>query len=368
MTLELDDLTHRYGDELAVDGVSLGLEAGELVAVLGPSGCGKTTIVQAIAGHIRPSGGRVRLRGEDVTDDPPECRRVGIVFQHSTLFPHLTVEENVEYGLKARDVPPGRREETVTRFLELVELPEQREAYPRELSGGQKRRVELARALAPEPDVLLLDEPLSALDRGLRVGLREEIDRIQSETGVTTLLVTHDQEEAMSLADRLVVMDDGRVAGIGPPRELYESPPTPFVSSFLGRSNAFSATATAGSPPTLEVGGAIARLPEGVEPGPVPGGVDCHVRPEDVSLTVGVSDGSGDGADDRHPVDDVLSLPGVVRRVADVGRRYDVTVELETGAQLVAERAARPPSSGAQIEVRIRPADVAVFDPETDRG
>ena len=374
MILELDDLTHRYGDEFAVDGVSVGLEPGELVAVLGPSGCGKTTIVQAIAGHVRPSGGRIRLRGVDVTDDPPENRQVGIVFQHSTLFPHLTVEENVAYGLEARDVPPERREETVTRFLELVELPDQREAYPGELSGGQKRRVELARALAPEPDVLLLDEPLSALDRSLRVGLREEIARIQSETGVTTLLVTHDQEEAMSLADRLVVMDDGRVAGIGPPRELYESPPTPFVSSFLGRSNALSATVTGGPTPTIAVGGETARLPEGGEPQPVSGSVDCHVRPEDVSLSVGVTDGSGDDGDenlvdeDRTPVGDVLSLPAVVRRVADVGRRYDVTVELETGDELVAERAARPPNRGTRVEVRIRPADVAVFDPETDRG
>ena len=368
MILELDDLTHRYGDELAVDGVSVGLEAGELVAVLGPSGCGKTTIVQAIAGHIRPTAGGIRLRGADVTDDPPEDREVGIVFQHSTLFPHLTVEENIEYGLKARNVPPGRREETVTRFLELVDLPEQRKAYPGELSGGQKRRVELARALAPEPDVLLLDEPLSALDRSLRVGLREEIARIQSETGVTTLLVTHDQEEAMSLADRLVVMDDGQVAGIGPPRELYESPPTPFVASFLGRSNALSATVTGGSPTTIEVGGEIARFPQRIEPEPVPGNVDCHVRPEDVSLTVGVTDGSGGGDDDRNPVGDVLSLPGVVRRVADVGRRYDVTVELETGEELVAERAGRPPNRGTRVEVRIRPADVAVFDPESDRG
>ena len=382
MILELEDLTHRYGDELAVDGVSVGLESGELVAVLGPSGCGKTTIVQAIAGHVRPSGGRIRLRGVDVTDDPPEDRQVGIVFQHSTLFPHLTVEENVEYGLKARDVPPGRREETVTRFLELVELPDQREAYPGELSGGQKRRVELARALAPEPDVLLLDEPLSALDRSLRVGLREEIARIQSETGVTTLLVTHDQEEAMSLADRLVVMDDGQVAGIGPPRELYESPPSSFVSSFLGRSNALSAIVTGGSPPTIEIGGETARLPENVEPEPVPGSVDCHVRPGDVSLSVGVTDGSGDGDDDRKrvdadrntvgndrtPVDDVLSLPGAVRRVADVGRRYDVTVELETGEQLVAERAARPPAPGTRVEVLIRSADVTTFDPGTDHG
>ena len=382
MILELEDLTHRYGDELAVDGVSVGLESGELVAVLGPSGCGKTTIVQAIAGHVRPSGGRIRLRGVDVTDDPPEDRQVGIVFQHSTLFPHLTVEENIEYGLKARNVPPGRREETVTRFLELVDLPEQRKAYPGELSGGQKRRVELARALAPEPDVLLLDEPLSALDRSLRVGLREEIARIQSETGVTTLLVTHDQEEAMSLADRLVVMDDGQVAGIGPPRELYESPPSSFVSSFLGRSNALSAIVTGGSPPTIEIGGETARLPENVEPEPVPGSVDCHVRPGDVSLSVGVPDGSGDGGDDRNrvdadrntvgndrtPVDDVLSLPGAVRRVADVGRRYDVTVELETGEQLVAERAARPPAPGTRVEVLIRSADVTTFDPGTDHG
>ncbi|MEF8779932.1 MAG: ABC transporter ATP-binding protein [Haloferacaceae archaeon] len=381
MILEIDGLTHSYGGESAVEDVSFGLERGELVAVLGPSGCGKTTLVQAIAGHVRPTDGRIRLRGEDVTDDPPEARRVGIVFQHSTLFPHLTVAQNVAYGLKARDVPPARREEIVTEFLELVDLSDQREAHPGELSGGQQRRVELARALAPEPDVLLLDEPLSALDRSLREGLREEIARIQEETGVTSLFVTHDQEEAMSLSDRLVVMNDGRVAGIGPPRELYESPPTPFVASFLGRSNALSARVIDGTPPRIEIGDGATRLP--VETGDVAredrsgaredrsgaieadgngldGSVACHVRPDDVTLELGSIDGPAPGEDDDHP--EVVSLPGVVRRVADVGRRYDVTLELDAGGELVVERRSLPPDPGEWVRARIHVDDVMVFD------
>ncbi|MEF8883254.1 MAG: ABC transporter ATP-binding protein, partial [Halapricum sp.] len=252
MTLELDGLTHCYGDEVAVEDVSFGIDAGEIVGLLGPSGCGKTTIVQAIAGHVNPTDGGVRLRGRDVTDNPPETRDVGIVFQEPTLFPHMTVEENVAYGLKPQDIDPAERSETVERYLELVSLGDQREAFPSALSGGQKRRVELARALAPEPDLLLLDEPLSALDRALRERLRKEIARIQRETGVATLYVTHDQETAMGLADRLVVVTEGQVAGVGEPRDLYESPSSPFVAAFLGGSNRLPVTVDANGEFTVE--------------------------------------------------------------------------------------------------------------------
>jgi ABC-type Fe3+/spermidine/putrescine transport system ATPase subunit len=220
--LELDGLSHRYGDERALEGVSFGVAHGELVAILGPSGCGKTTILQAIAGHVSPTAGCVRLRGKDVTATPPEARRVGLVFQRSTLYPHMAIDENIRYGLTARGIGGDEQDEIVAEYLELVDIVDQRGARPSELSGGQERRAELARALAPQPDILLLDEPLSALDRALRDRLREEIARIQRETGVTTLFVTHDQEEAMALADRIVVVNDGRVEAIGEPRALYE--------------------------------------------------------------------------------------------------------------------------------------------------
>ena len=342
MILEVDELVHRYGTEPAVDGVSFGIESGEILAVLGPSGCGKTTLVQAIAGHLQPTAGRIRLRGGDVTDVPPETRRVGLVFQESTLFPHLTVAENVAYGLRARDVDREEREATVSHYLELVSLEDCHETYPAELSGGQRRRVELARALAPQPDVLLLDEPLSALDRSLRVRLREEIRDIQRKTGVTTLFVTHDQEEAMALADRLVVMDDGEVAGIGRSRELYESPPDPFVASFLGRSSRLEGTLTSKTPPTVALGDAEIRVDsvDGLEVGDR---VSCHVRPETVSLR------------------DKSGLTGEVREVADVGRRYDLEVRLETGDVLTVECRSDPPEVGERIGVDLEGASLTVF-------
>ncbi|MFW5974479.1 MAG: ABC transporter ATP-binding protein, partial [Natrialbaceae archaeon] len=312
--------------------------------LLGPSGCGKTTLVQAVAGHVRPTAGRIRLRGRDVTDDSPESRRVGLVFQEPALFPHMTVGENVAYGLAARDDAPGERAALVDEYLELVDLDTQRAAYPRELSGGQKRRVELARALAPQPDLLLLDEPLSGLDRALREELREEIARIQRETGVATLLVTHDQETAMALSDRLAVMRAGGLAAVGDPRRLYESPPSPFVASFLGRSNSFSATVTRADPPTVALDDEefVIESAAGFDPG---SSVVCHVRPEALSLSADAG---------------ALSLRGEVVRVADLGRRYDVWVRTPAGTLLV-ECAATPPEAGETVSVTLDPEYLSVF-------
>ncbi len=355
MTLELDGLSHRYGSELAVDDVSFALKEGELVALLGPSGCGKTTLVRAIAGHLRPTAGRVRLRGIDVTDAPPERREVGIVFQRSTLYPHMSVGENVAYGLDARGVDPDRRSEIVEEYLALVELGGKRDASPEALSGGQRRRVELARALAPNPDVLLLDEPLSALDRSLRGQLREEIARIQRETGVTTLFVTHDQEEALSLADRIVILHDGRVSATGDPRRLYESPPNRFVASFLGRSNLIPASVETRDPPRLRVGGTTVRVAEAtVRTGETLPSTDrpepaVHVRPAD--LVIG-AEGSVDG-------DAVLS--GTVRSVTDVASRYDVAVELDSGTEVTVERRRPPPAPDDRVAVGVDAAALTVL-------
>ncbi|MEF8976125.1 MAG: ABC transporter ATP-binding protein [Halapricum sp.] len=346
MTLELDGLTHCYGDEVAVEDVSFGIDAGEIVGLLGPSGCGKTTIVQAIAGHVNPTDGGVRLRGRDVTDNPPETRDVGIVFQEPTLFPHMTVEENVAYGLKPQDIDPAERSETVERYLELVSLGDQREAFPSALSGGQKRRVELARALAPEPDLLLLDEPLSALDRALRERLRKEIARIQRETGVATLYVTHDQETAMGLADRLVVVTEGQVAGVGEPRDLYESPSSPFVAAFLGGSNRLPVTVDANGEFTVE-SHALA-VDGGDRPGE--GAITCLTRPENITLRGPDTTGSD------------VCLPGVVTRVADFGKRYEIIVDLETGDELTVEQRAKPPSTGSRVTANVDAEDVMIFE------
>lgn len=375
MRLELDGVSHRYGDERAVEGVSLAVEAGELVGLLGPSGCGKTTLVQAVAGHVRPTAGRVLLRGADVTDDPPETRNVGVVFQQSTLFPHMTVRENVAYGLA------GQATDRVAACLDLVALDRQRTAYPAELSGGQRRRAELARALAPRPDILLLDEPLSALDRTLRERLRDEIARIQRETGVTTLFVTHDQTDAMALADRLVLLDAGQVAGVGRPRELYHSPPTRFVASFLGRSNSLTATVVETDPPAVALAETRLTAPElsgveSLEPGAT---VDCHARPEHITLsnTGDVTPAgpagqrppnSGETADTdtggQSPGGDgaVLTLAGAVARVTDVGHRYDVTVQSRTGAELLVETSAEPPSPGTSVTLGVPRDHLTLFD------
>ena len=348
MILELDGVSHRYGQDLAVRNVSFGVASGELVGLLGPSGCGKTTIVQSIAGHVRPTSGRVCLRGEDVTEDPPESRSIGLMFQRSTLYPHMTVGENVAYGLAARNIEGEERREAVTTFLDLVALTDQRDAYPDELSGGQRRRTELARALAPEPDVLLLDEPLSGLDRGLRDRLQQEILRIQRKTDVTTLFVTHDQEEAMRMADRLVVMNDGTISASGPPRTLYESPPTAFIASFLGRSNSLQSTVVSTDPLRLALGGTEVSLPESSLQGER---LSCQIRPNQLSLN-GVTE-------ERH-----VRMSGEVVRVADIGRRYDVTVRLPTNETVLVEQRANPPSVGDEVEVTVPKQNLNVFAEE----
>ena len=370
MIVELDGLTRRYDGEPAVDDVSFDVASGELVALLGPSGCGKTTVVQAIAGHVTPTAGRVRLRGRDVTTDPPESRRIGLVFQEPTLYPHMTAFENVAYGVAAREDDPEDRESVVATYLGLVGLADQRDAYPRALSGGQRRRVELARALAPEPDLLVLDEPLSALDRSLRTQLRNAIARIHRETGVATLFVTHDQRDAMAVADRLVVMADGHAAAVGAPRELYESPPTPFVASFLGRSTTVSGTLVGMDPTRVAVEGAEVTV-DAATGDRTPGDpVTCHLRPRalglqrdaDATRSSDGDDGSAHGPGTGADLDQ--SLPGKVTGVADAGRHYDVSVRVAPDEEVVVECTAGPPAVGASVAVELPAGGVTIFGPE----
>ncbi|MFP9192410.1 ABC transporter ATP-binding protein [Natrialbaceae archaeon A-CW1-1] len=243
IALSLEGVTRRYAETTAVDDVTLRVREGEFFALVGPSGCGKTTTLRLIAGFEHPTTGRIRFRGEDVTDVPPEDRDIGVVFQNYALFPHMTVGENIAYGLNFAD-PPGNvsDEQRVSDLLELVDLEGMADREPDQLSGGQQQRVAIARALAPGPDVLLLDEPMSALDAQLRERLRVQVKAIQQELDITTVYVTHDQEEALAISDRVAVMRAGAPEQIAPPREIYRRPATRFVADFVGDNNVFDGT------------------------------------------------------------------------------------------------------------------------------
>ncbi|MET0847595.1 MAG: ABC transporter ATP-binding protein [Pseudomonas sp.] len=235
--VQLEGLGKRYGEIDAVVATDLSVEKGEFVSLLGPSGCGKTTTLQMIAGFVEVSSGRILLDGRDITHAKPASRGLGVVFQSYALFAHMSVKDNVAFGLRMRKVPAAELQQRVDRVLKLVRLNQHAERYPRELSGGQRQRVALARALVIEPPVLLLDEPLSNLDANLREEMQFEIRRIQREVGITTLMVTHDQSEALSISDRVVVMQAGRITQIDAPYTLYEHPRTEFISGFVGKAN-----------------------------------------------------------------------------------------------------------------------------------
>ena len=235
------NLTKRFGNVAAVDGVNLTVERGEFLTILGPSGSGKTTLLKLLAGFETPTSGEIELDGRNVAQMPPAERSIGMVFQHYALFPHMSVGDNIAYGLKMRGWPKDMRQRRVEEMLQLVRLEGMADRLPKQLSGGQQQRVALARALAFGPQVLLMDEPLGALDRALRLEMGEEIRRIHRETGTTVIYVTHDQEEAMVLSDRIAIMHHGKIVAHGTPQDLYLQPPTEFVATFFGGYNAFPA-------------------------------------------------------------------------------------------------------------------------------
>jgi len=336
--VELSGVSKRYGAVTALDALDLAVYEGELLSLLGPSGCGKTTTLNVIAGFAAPDAGRVVIDGDDVTAEPAWRRGLGVVFQSYALFPHMSVADNVAFGLRERGVGKREIDERVREALALVRLPAVAGQRPHQLSGGMQQRVALARALVIRPRVLLLDEPLAALDRKLREEMRAELRDIQRTVGITTVFVTHDQHEALGLSDRVAVMSAGRVEQLGSPREVYERPATRFVADFIGASSVLEGRALDGE--TVELAGGV-RLRVVLREGPAPGrAVRLLVRPERVEL-------GGVGAN------------ALVARVASVmylGDHCEVRLELAGGHRLLATlRGNVPLSIDESVTVRVAP-------------
>ena len=285
VAVQLDGVLKRFGDAIALHKISLTIEEGEFITLLGPSGCGKTTLLNLMAGFAEADGGEIFIDGDLVTEIPPYQREIGIVFQNYALFPHMTVEKNVGYGLRMRGVPKAEIAERVEQALALVKLAGYGQRKPRELSGGQQQRVALARALVIRPKVLLLDEPFSALDKNLRLSMQVELKAIQRKLGVTTVFVTHDQGEALSMSDRVVVMSAGHVRQIGTPDDIYRRPQDPFVAGFVGDVNILPGLyAGRDSTAVIELGGNKLRLPAERINAHVGERLDVYMRPENLQL------------------------------------------------------------------------------------
>ncbi len=297
--LRLKGVRKNYGQVVAVAGIDLTVDEGEFFTLLGPSGSGKTTLLRLIAGFERPDGGRIELGGRDVTSLPPHLRETNTVFQDYALFPHMSVGENIGYGLRIKGVPASERRQRVERALQMVRLAGLDNRRPNQLSGGQRQRVALARAVINEPEVLLLDEPLGALDLKLRQEMQLELKRIQKQVGITFIYVTHDQEEALTMSDRIAVMANGRIEQVGPPVEVYERPATEFVAGFIGISNLLTRD-----------------------------GVKFVVRPEKLHMLL----------ESDQPERGMTVEPGIVEEVVYVGQATRYNIRLDHGEQLVAVR------------------------------
>jgi putative spermidine/putrescine transport system ATP-binding protein len=282
--LELTNLVKQFGPVKAVDSFNLAVEGGEFVSFLGPSGCGKTTTLRMIAGFELPSSGKIQINGREITFVPPNRRNVGMVFQSYALFPNMTVAGNIGFGLKIAKKPADEIKKRVEEMLKLIHMPGLGNRYPSQLSGGQQQRVALARALAFQPQVLLLDEPLSALDAKIRVSLRQEIRAIQQELGITTIYVTHDQEEALSLSDRVVVMNNGHIEQVGTPFEIYNFPQTEFVAQFVGTLNSLSAQIQDVADKQLIVDGQSIKSAHALDGAQKGERVSISIRPERISF------------------------------------------------------------------------------------
>ena len=345
VAVNLVNLCRSYGPIHALDGLTLDIAPGEFVALLGPSGCGKTTALRVVAGLEDADSGRVEVGGKDITSVPTSARDMGMVFQAYSLFPHMTARQNVEFGLRLRRIPSRRRATRASEMLDLVELSDHADRYAHQLSGGQQQRVALARALAIEPQVLLLDEPLSALDAKVRVQLRDEIRRIQLEVGTTTLFVTHDQEEALAVADRVGVMRAGNLEQLASPHDLYARPATPFVADFVGLTNRLRATVE-GEHANL-LGTWVPLLPGSVQRG----AALVLIRPESIAVT---ADPAG-----RATVVTASFL-------GSTGSLYAVTESGETVLAQIDNDAVATFSPGDRVSLVPRPSPALAVAPDAD--
>jgi spermidine/putrescine ABC transporter ATP-binding subunit len=332
--VQIERVSRRFGPVVAVDDVSLGIRANELFALLGPSGCGKTTLLRLLAGFERPSAGRILIDGEDMAGVPPNRRPVNMVFQSYAVFPHMSVADNVAYGLRVTGVGRAETAARVKDALAMVRLSGLEARSPAQLSGGQQQRVALARALIKRPKVLLLDEPLSALDRKLREEMQLELVRLQHEVGITFVIVTHDQDEALSMADRIAVMDGGRVLQVAPPQELYERPNCRMVAGFIGTMNLFPGRVVdrAAGELRIEARG-LGRITL-ADDGQAMAAVDVAVRPEKVRL---LREAPGPG---------LIAVPGRVAQIAYFGDTSRVFVEAADGLRLTCQRPNLGPGEG----------------------
>ena len=348
--LEISHLEKSFGPNHVVKDFSLDIAQGEFVSLLGPSGCGKTTVLRMVAGFETPSTGAIRIDGQDVTGLRPNQRNIGMVFQAYALFPNLTVAQNVAFGMKVKGVPRAQSDARVVEMLRLIGLSDLGGRYPFQLSGGQQQRVALARALAVRPRVLLLDEPLSALDAKIRVSLRAEIREIQRELGITTIFVTHDQEEAMSMSDRIVVMNGGVAEQVGAPFDIYNRPRTKFVANFVGTLNTFETRVENASRGVVSIGGVPMALPGGGVALRDGASLAVALRPEALHL------GRAEGREVVLPatVEEVHFLGSVIRLRADVA---GTKVSLDTFNRADTP----PPAIGAAVEISLSGRDAIVL-------
>lgn len=351
--LVVEDVTKTFGELVALKDISLSVKEGEFVCLLGPSGCGKTTLLRIIAGLEQQNVGKVYQAGVDISRKPPRERDFGIVFQSYALFPNLTAEENIAYGLENRKVPKAEIKARVAELLELIGLPEVGKKYPAQLSGGQQQRVALARALAPSPGLLLLDEPLSALDARVRISLRIEIKQLQHRLGVTTVFVTHDQEEALVMADRIVVMDQGTIEQVGNAEQIYHSPASPFVANFVGMMN-FIPAVIGERPEQLKLGSIslASEIPESLNPGDP---VTLAIRPEEIQIidqAIGVENVC------QATVTESEFLGGINRLICSLDEDQDTHLMVEVSSNLMKELAIQ---HGSQLSLQFPPEIIRIY-------